>query len=163
LPAQLLVISPDISLVAQQAQQQPVNQLASQRRKQVRNSMLLDVARTTKWIEALEANGGKQIKWDFNGPDDTHCALGLLNSLHENPCRPGIEISYEDVSQRHNISVKFIKAIASLNDGVCYGQRTGKLRPHTFAEIANILKIRLRTQQEFMGVIQCQKQPATIF
>jgi len=129
--------------------------------------MLLNVATTTKWIEALEANGDKQIKWNFNGPDDTHCALGLFNSLQESPCRPGVEKSYEDISKHHNLSVEFLKAIAGMNDGICYGndkiEGQYKMRPHTFAEIANILKIRLRAQQEFIGVIACQqKQPITI-
>jgi len=121
-------------------------------------STLLDVKRTERWISALEANGNKQIKWDFNGPGDTHCALGLLNSLHESPTTSETHFSYEDISKHHNISVKFMKAIAGLNDGICYGndkiEGQYELRPHTFAEIANLLKIRLRAQQEFLNVIQ---------
>lgn len=122
--------------------------------------MLLDVKRTEKWIAALEANGHRQIRFDVR-VGNHRCALGIINES-EGDLIPMDRNWLPMDFLRLGMSRELGMMIADLNDGTTFygmyptGSWNHTLRPHTFAEIANLLKIRLRTQQEFIGVIQAQ-------
>jgi hypothetical protein len=114
--------------------------------------MLLDVKRTEKWIAALEANGHRQYLGGLRNPyTDQVCAMGAIFEVDP-------ELKCDAVGRPLGVVelLPIACQIISLNDG----DIELKLKTHTFAEIANILKIRLRAQQEFIGVIQ-EKHNAT--
>jgi hypothetical protein len=105
--------------------------------------MLLDVKRTQKWIDALEANGHRQTTGvRHNTVNDTVCAVGCIVEVDDS-------FTYANYDS-------LIKHIIGLNDGffmefpVC---DPSPRKRHTFHQIANILKIRLRAQQEFLPKI----------
>jgi hypothetical protein len=115
------------------------------------NNMLLDVKRTEKWIAALEANGHRQIRFNLRDGNN-RCALGIINEA-EGDLLPMDHPWTEDDFNRLGMSGSLGVNIAAMNDSV-YFISGNTFKVHTFTEIANILKIRLRAQQEFIGVIQ---------
>lgn len=109
--------------------------------------MLLDVTRTMKWIAALEANEEHRITGALYDHAGGMCALGCIGRVDE------------DINQ---LCPKFLTHMVNLNDGMNYWTENHinphRTREHTFAEIANILKIRLRAQMEFLNSDGTKKQ-----
>lgn len=110
--------------------------------KEIVSYMLLDVKRTEKWIAALENNAHRQIRFALRDRfTDGVCAVGCIYETD-----PAIE-AYP-IGMDKYIPWKLLQNIVTLNDGCLYRGT----KPHTFQEIANILKVRLRAQQEFLAV-----------
>jgi len=122
--------------------------------------MLLDVKRTEKWIAALEANGYRQIQFQLVRGHN-RCALGIINETENDICSLTDEHWLPSDFHKLGMSLKLGFTIATLNDGVHYVKGSSR-PPRTFYEIANLLKIRLRAQQEFLPAIQAKEEQRAV-